>query len=74
MTKQPNLPPPKPLELGIWKTVGQIVQFHLWKAHSEFTQAIMHLESRDGKYVEQIVKLKEFQKEVRGIIKEIGTA
>ena len=57
----------------MWRTVGQIVQFHLWKAHSEFTQAVMYLEARDGKYAEQIEALRKLQNEVKRIIGEIGT-
>lgn len=59
-------------QLGMWKTVGQIVQYHLWKAHGSFTEAIMHLEGRDGKNVEQVERLKKLRNEAKEIIEEIG--
>jgi len=65
-------PTPKVPSLGIWKTVGQIVEYHLWRAHGAFTEAIMHLEAR-GKYPEQIEALKKLREELKTIIEEIGT-
>ena len=64
---------PKQPDLGMWKTVGHVVQFHLWKAHGSFTEAILHLEARDGKYAEQIKKLKVLKAEVKTIIDEIAS-
>jgi hypothetical protein len=58
--------------LGIWKTVGQIVEYHLWRAHGAFTEAIMHLEVR-GKYPEQIEELKKLREELKMIIGEVAS-
>ena len=66
-------PTPKVPDLGMWKTVGRAVQFNLWQAHGSFTEAILHLEARDGKYAKQVEKLKKIRNEVKTIIEEIST-
>ena len=74
MTEKPtqSQPPPKVPSLGIWKTVGQIVEYHLWRAHGALTEAVLHLEAR-GKYPEQVEELKKLRNELKTIIGEVAS-
>lgn len=73
MTEKSQQLSPKVPDLGIWKTVGPFVQYRLWQAHSAFAEAIMHLEVQDGKYVEQIERLRKLRNETKEIIEAVGT-
>ena len=48
------------------------MEYHLWRAHGAFTEAIMHLEVR-GKYPEQIEELKKLREELKMIIGEVAS-